>query len=153
MKRHRLISFAVVFLFVGTADFRVAAGDETSNSGSVTVTVIGIRDSVGKACVALYNSSDSYPGEGEHYKKRCSAIKGGKAIVVFRNIPLGRYAAYAFHDADGNGRLKTNLIGMPKEGVGASRGAKGFMGPPKFKDAAFHVGHERKTVKIRLRYL
>ncbi len=40
--------------------------------------------------------------------------------VNFAGIAPGRYAVTAQHDEDGDGKLKTNFIGMPKEGVGIS---------------------------------
>jgi hypothetical protein len=39
-----------------------------------------------------------------------------------------------------NGKLDTNMMGIPREGVGASNGAKGHFGLPKFDASAFpHV--------------
>jgi len=39
------------------------------------------------------------------------------------------------HDENSNGKMDTNFIGMPREGVGASNNAKGHMGPLKFRAA------------------
>ena len=49
-------------------------------------------------------------------------------------------AVAAFHDADGDGELAQNFVGMPTEGYGFSNGARGFMGPPSFEAAAVSVG-------------
>mgnify|MGYP005997300017 FL=1 len=35
--------------------------------------------------------------------------------------------------------MDTNFLGIPKEPIGMSNNAKGFMGPPKYKDAKFNV--------------
>jgi uncharacterized protein (DUF2141 family) len=43
----------------------------------------------------------------------------------------------AFHDENDNGKLDTNWIGIPKEGLASSNNAKGRMGPPKWRDASF----------------
>ena len=45
-----------------------------------------------------------------------------------------------FHDADGDGKLGQNIVGMPTEGFGFSNGATGFMGPPSFDKAAVTLG-------------
>ena len=35
---------------------------------------------------------------------------------------IGNYGVLVLHDKDLNGKMKTNAVGKPKEGVGASRG-------------------------------
>jgi uncharacterized protein (DUF2141 family) len=57
------------------------------------------------------------------------------------------------HDENFNGKLDTNFIGMPREGVGASNDAKGHMGPPKFSAAAFQYAGGRLDLKIHVNYL
>ena len=47
------------------------------------------------------------------------------------------YKRQAFHDVNENGKMDTNFIGIPKEPIGISNNAKGFMGPPKFNNAKF----------------
>ena len=54
----------------------------------------------------------------------------------------------AFHDADSDGRLNTNLLGIPTEGFGFSNGAIGFMGPPSFDEAAVTIGAEDDRVSV-----
>ena len=47
-----------------------------------------------------------------------------------------------FYDANNNGKLDTNFIGIPKEPVALSNNARPKFGPPKYKDAVFAVGAE-----------
>ena len=54
----------------------------------------------------------------------------GEMRVVFAGLPPGEYAVAAFHDADGDGKLAQNIVGMPTEGFGFSNGATGFMDRP-----------------------
>jgi len=42
---------------------------------------------------------------------------------------VGKYAVSVFHDENSNGKLDTNFLGIPREGVGASNNAKGHFGP------------------------
>ena len=62
-----------------------------------------------------------------------------KATVVFENIENGIYAISVFHDENDNKKMDTKIFGIPKEPIGTSNDATGFMGPPKFKDAKFNV--------------
>ncbi len=149
----RIVTLVVAaFLMVTTHALHATAG-ETEGSSEIAVQILGVQGTDGMVCVALYNDPDSYPDEKKRFRIKCGAIKDGKSFVAFKNLPEGTYAAFAFHDADVNGKIKKNFIGIPKEGVGASRGAKGFMGPPKFKDAQFKVGEKRKFIQIKLKYL
>jgi len=69
-------------------------------------------------------------------------IYQGRALCVFRNIPPGTYGISAFHDANNNGKIDTNFLGMPTEDYCASRNARGVFGPPSFEDAKFvYAGH------------
>lgn len=58
-----------------------------------------------------------------------------------------------FHDENSNGKLDRNFMGIPREGVGASNGARGHFGPPKFGDAEFHFLGGQLDLKITLAYL
>ena len=60
----------------------------------------------------------------------------------------------AFHDADGDGELDQNILRIPTEGYGFSNGARGFMGPPSFDDAALTIGsgEERISVVVPIAY-
>lgn len=71
-------------------------------------------------------------------------------------IPARQELAYAtsvFHDENSNGELDTNFMGIPREGVGASNGAKGHLGPPKFDAAAFRFAGGRLDLKITINNL
>ena len=54
------------------------------------------------------------------------------------SLPLGTYGVMLIDDEDNDNKLDTNWLGMPSEGIGASRGAAGgpFGGPP-WGDAKF----------------
>jgi uncharacterized protein (DUF2141 family) len=71
----------------------------------------------------------------------------------FFHVAPGTYAVSVFHDENSNGKLDTNLMGIPREGVGASNGARGHFGPPKFDDAAFHFSGGQLDLKITVNYL
>ena len=80
-------------------------------------------------------------------------ISDGHASCIFDNAAPGKYAVSVFHDENSNGKMDTNFVGMPKEGVGASNNAKGHFGPPKFDAAAFHFSGGRLDLKITITYL
>ncbi|MGB0892036.1 MAG: DUF2141 domain-containing protein [Flavobacteriaceae bacterium] len=104
---------------------------------TVTLQFEGIKSNKGKLYVAVYNNKKSFLKKA--FKGAIVKIEDNKAIVILEDIPTGVYAVSAFHDANDNKKMDTNFFGIPKEPIGVSNNAKGFMGPPKYKDAKFEV--------------
>lgn len=104
---------------------------------TITVEFSGMETDKGKLYVALYNKKADFLKKS--YKGKIVEVKDQKAIAVFTSIPTGTYAVSAFHDVNDNKKMDTRIFGIPKEPIGISNDAKGFMGPPKFKKAKFEV--------------
>jgi uncharacterized protein (DUF2141 family) len=77
-------------------------------------------------------------------------IQDGWASVTVDGVDTGRYAVVAFHDADGNGEVGTNWIGMPNEGVAATNWTGGR---PQFDESVTQIDAGTTTVTLTLRYL
>jgi uncharacterized protein (DUF2141 family) len=69
----------------------------------------------------------------------------GVAQWVFGGLPVGLYAIKSFADENGNGKLDTNLIGLPVERYGFANDARGRMGPPAFDAAAVQVNADSSS--------
>lgn len=123
-------------------------------SNIIHVEVVGLHSDKGQVLCALYSSRDGFPKQNEKASARVSsAIADNKAVCEFSGIAPGTYAISAFHDENSNGKLDTKFMGIPREGVGASNGAKGHLGPPKFEAAAFSYSGGRLELKITINYL
>ena len=61
-------------------------------------------------------------------------------------IPAGTYVIGYYIDANGNEKLDTNFIGIPKEEYGFSNNARGTFGPPSFESASFTLDLYRKLL-------
>lgn len=147
-----LTSLLTAVLVLVTSAGDVAA--EIGGSASLEVVVSGLRSDRGQVRVFLFDSADGYPSKRERAAhKSSSSVSNGVGMVRFSGLQPGTYAAFAYHDEDGNGDLQSNWIGMPKEGVGASKNARGRMGPPRFKDAAFNLKQGPSKISFKLTYL
>ena len=104
---------------------------------TITVNISGMKADKGAVYVALYNSEASFLKIG--FKATVVKVTNKKAVASFKNIEKGVYAISIFHDKNDNKKMDTNFMGIPKEPTGCSNGAKGFMGPPKYKKAKFEV--------------
>jgi uncharacterized protein (DUF2141 family) len=134
-------------------------------AGELRITVDGIRSPNGVILIGLYDSAESFNRAIELSDKegflndplrvvgaalRANVAKRGG--VVFSNLEPGRYAIILFHDENGNGRLDKTFWGVPTEPYGFSNDARGFLGPPKFDDAAIRLDGSDKAVVVSLIY-
>jgi uncharacterized protein (DUF2141 family) len=130
------------------------AQDQPAEKNLIHVEISGLRNDTGQVLCSLFSSASDFPKKSEkavaHAK---STIVQGHASCEFPGIVAGTYAVSAFHDQNSNGKLDTNFMGIPREGVGASNNAKGHFGPPKFEAAAFQFSGGRLDLKITINYL
>lgn len=149
----KLMVFSVcVFFLVSVEDCWPQS--QTSQGNVIRVEVVGIRNDKGQISCALYSSAAGFPKQGEKAAAHVVApISKGEAICEFPGIAAGTYAVSVFHDENSNGKLDTNFLGIPREGVGASNDARGHMGPPKFNAAAFQLSGGRLNLKVTVHYL
>ena len=120
---------------------------EAQDAFNITVTVKGIDSNEGQIFLALYDNDADFLDKT--FKGAKSKIENNQCVVTFENIPSGIYAVSIFHDANDNGKMDTNFIGIPKEDYGCSNNASGFMGPPKWSDAKFEL-KDNTSITINL---
>jgi len=77
----------------------------------------------------------------------------GSVVVSVDGVPPGRYAVQAYHDEDGDGRLRRGLFGIPTEAIGFSRDARVRLSAPSFEDAAIDVAEPATATRLRLRHV
>jgi len=141
-------------LFVGIPLlFLLHAPLRAAQIGTLEVRVNAVRNDAGQVFVSLYDRPQGFPGR-EDAALRTLAVKqvAGQAVAVFEGLPYGNYAVAAYHDEDGNGRMKTVYGTIPLEGIGVSRDARGVMGPPKFEDASVTLDSEQLLIELRINY-
>jgi uncharacterized protein (DUF2141 family) len=139
----------VVLAFLASGVPQAAA----TGSGKLMVEVSGFRSDQGQLLLRLYDREDGFPKDGAKALRQVrQRIEGARAIVALDGLPFGSYAIGCVHDENGNGKLDTNLIGIPREGVCASNDARGRMGPPTWKDARFEFKSDGATIHIHVTY-
>jgi len=113
-----------------------SAASRSSRAGQVEVRIGGFRNERGQVVMALWRSEKGFPGKppADAPTRRAKIVKG-VAEARFDGVAPGPFAITVFHDEDDNNAIKTNFIGIPKEGLGFSRDARARIGPPDFDDA------------------
>lgn len=120
----------------------------------IHVKVLNIRNSTGTVACALFESSDGFPTEFLSSATNVMLIKIRKtqARCDFEDIPPGTYAIAVIHDENMNGKLDTNIFGIPTEGYGFSNDAKALLGVPSFSAASFLYDGQNLDFTISLHY-
>ncbi len=117
---------------------------------SLSVEVLGVKNSEGKISVAIYDSSDTFLKFDKVFKTDSTKAKSGSTKIFIGDLPEGNYALAIFHDENGNDELDTNWLGIPKEAVGFSNAKMKTFGPPSFKDCLIeHHGNDELTVLLQ----
>lgn len=138
---HALIRSGLYVLLIASCG-SIAAAD-------LTIEIEGIEPVAGLVQVGVSASATDFSGKPT-YGQRIKA-EASKAIVVFHDLPAGRYAVSAYLDANANNKLDRGMFGIPKERYGFSQDARGFSGPPQFRDAAFDLPAAGARISIHLR--
>jgi uncharacterized protein (DUF2141 family) len=142
----------LLFIFVLTAVLQTQS--QVSSVQLIHVEINGLRNDKGQVLCSLYSSAKGFPKSSvDAIAHAHSEISQGHAVCDFSNIDSGKYAISVFHDENSNGKMDTNFVGMPREGVGASNNAKGHFGPPKFDDAAVRYVGGRLDLAITIVYI
>ena len=121
-----------------------------NDSVDLDVTLKGIHSADGEVLVALHRRTPGvvFPGDAGVVASKRRPADSEPVLIRFPDVLPGDYAVAAFHDADGNGALNTNVLGQPTEGYGFSNGARSLMGPPSFEAAAVSIGPDHDAHHI-----
>ncbi|MFK7862759.1 MAG: DUF2141 domain-containing protein [Pseudohongiellaceae bacterium] len=118
-------------------------------AADVELTIENITEVSGTLYWSVYDSEDTYKSEEHPVVAAQSKVTGEMLKVTLHDLPEGDYAVKLFHDANDNGEMDSNLIGIPQEGYGFSNNGGAF-GPSSYSDAKVKV-EDNTLITIRLR--
>lgn len=152
--RKQLVLFSAFGFFLLSSSGRCLPEAEPAQGSVLHVEVVGLRNNKGQVSCSLYSSAEGFPKKVQNAVAHIIVpISDQKAVCDFPGIAPGTYAVSVYHDENSNGKLDTNFLGIPREGVGASNNARGHMGPPKFDSAKFQVAGGWLNLEITINYL
>lgn len=126
---------------------------ETDSSVEIRVVIKGIKPVAGNIGLLLFKSKEGFPGDRDKSVMQAKIIvKSGSMEHIFSSLSPGRYAVSIVHDANNNGKLDTNFMGIPKEGYGVSNNAINSFGPPRFDESSFVISSGRLLTEIKVHY-
>lgn len=120
-----------------------------AGAAELTILIDDVKAANGNLMVAVYASPDTFLKQPANATAAPALVTGNK--VVFKEIPEGEYAFVVYHDANSNGKLDKNPVGIPTEDYAFSNNALGKMGPPSYDSAKFVLPAAGATVHVSLK--
>ena len=122
-----------------------------AQSGHVLV-VSNLGKVKGKLYIGWYASAEAFRKPDKAMFSKIVAVENKESVeIAFENVPAGEYAIALFLDRNDNGKMDTNLFGIPKEKYGFSNNKYPLTRAASFKEAAFTVAGLATTIPIRLK--
>lgn len=120
----------------------------TAAALTLTVEITDARSAQGTVNAALYNDATTWLQVGNAVQITKVPAAGDKTVLVFTGLAPGRYALSSYHDENANGKMDTNVLGMPTERYGFT--GSPALGAPAFDAAAVDVQADT-TLRVTLR--
>jgi uncharacterized protein (DUF2141 family) len=123
-------------------------------NSALSVTINGIKNKQGQICLSLFENEQGFPNNGNNaIQISCIEVTDTQLEVTFPNLQAGNYAVAVFHDANNDGILNRNWLGIPTEGFGFSQNPNILKGIPKFADSAITVTESHTNIEVQLQYV
>jgi uncharacterized protein (DUF2141 family) len=106
----------------------------------------------GTLMVAVFNDAGNFPDKVP-FKSQMVTIKAQQSLNISIDLPEGDYAITMFLDQNGNKKLDTNFLGIPKELFGFSNNPSIRTGAPNFQECEFRVKASDNKLSVKLKKL
>jgi uncharacterized protein (DUF2141 family) len=120
-----------------------------AGAADLTIRINGVKSANGHIMVAVYDSAGAFLKRA--FKDAVVPAAEGSVTVVLKDLPPAEYGFALYHDANGNGKMDTNPMGIPVEPIAFSNNALGHMGPPSFDSVKFSLPAGGATTTVTLR--
>lgn len=117
-------------------------------AADLKIEIKGIRNSQAPIYLTLWDKPQDFLHTAG--RKVTIAAQSPSAFAVVTDLPPGEYSVALYQDLNGNKKLDTNFIGIPKEPSAISNDAVGKFGPPVYDDAKFTLGKEGRQIVLTL---
>lgn len=130
----------------------MSLGSIPASEGALVLNITGLEAARGSLFVAVYDKEENFRRKENPVEGRIIPVKKTPAMEVsFDGLAFGRYAVAVFHDLNGNGKLDTNTLGIPKEPYAFSNNPVVKWAPPDFQEALFDFKKSRLTLSLELK--
>ncbi len=136
---NRSITFRPARMFVLLAHLLMVLGAAGGQVRAADITVnLDQAPQGGEVVLLLFDSANAFGDFRDPVRSEPFAADGRTSFTL-GEVPAGDYALLVHHDANGNGIIDKNFIGIPTEPIAFSNGYRP-KGPPSYQRARFTVG-------------
>jgi acyl-CoA reductase-like NAD-dependent aldehyde dehydrogenase/uncharacterized protein (DUF2141 family) len=109
-------------------------------------------DAHGEIAYLVFDSPKGFPGDVSKAVRHgfVPIPKGARQLVIDTSLQPGDYAVSVYEDVNSNHKLDYNMLGIPREPVGASNNPRPHFGPPHFDECSFRLGATDQAITINL---
>lgn len=133
-------------LFVMTVLVSLHASQlQAQSMGTLEIEVSASKNSNGHVGCALFSNGKGFPMETQRSVVQRHKATARAVRCVFENLKPGTYAVAVVHDENDNGKVDTNMFGIPKEAWGTSNNVTHTMSAPTFEESAVKVSDGTPT--------
>jgi uncharacterized protein (DUF2141 family) len=122
-----------------------------TQAAEVVVRITGVGEPVGQVGCALFANATGFPLDSSSARVQWLPADGKSHTCRFTDVPLGSYALAVSHDANGNKRVDTNVVGLPTEAWGVSNNIRPALRAPRFAEAAFTIAADTKEMTLDIK--
>ena len=133
--------------------FVLLVGGQAATVGELRMQISGISPCKGSLMLAVYDKAAGFMQIGQAVAKSQIPLAPAKCeptLIHHLALAYGEYAVVVFHDANGNGELDSNWLGMPTETWGVSNKVRSAMRAPKFAESRFSFTPAHSLISIDL---
>lgn len=114
----------------------------------LTVELKGVSKTTGTVKLKVVDSAAAYDGKAQGVAAEAWKPEGEGHQFRF-DLPAGQYAVMVIHDANDNGKLDSNVIGIPTEPYGFSNNPR-VMRKPTFDETRFELPASGTSITVEL---
>lgn len=132
--------------------FATALAVSPARAADLAVHIAGLENGNGNVSLCLWTEASHFPdcSKSPSAQRRVVRANAVDKPILFKELKPGTYALSVLHDENADGRLETNFIGIPKEGLGVSNDALRRFSAPRYDECAFRIeGDSRLTVRLK----
>ncbi|WP_025822363.1 DUF2141 domain-containing protein [Shewanella marina] len=118
----------------------------STHAAQIDFQINAISPQQGTIYIQLFKGEQNFTA-GIAENSTMQKVTASSAQFTFPNLTAGEYAIRYFHDENNNGKLETNLMGMPTEGYGFSNNAKPNYGPVSYQAIKFTLAADQAIVQ------
>lgn len=139
-------------LFVVTLFTFMVSGKSFNAQQTHTLVINNLGNKKGVLHIGWYNNAGDFRKPDKAVLSRSVAVEGKETVsVVFENVREGSYAIAVFLDINGDKKINTNMLGIPRERYGFSNNVYPAFRAANFKEASFEINEKESTQAIRLK--